>query len=255
MDQLSLVYVKNPNGTTYVYQSKGYWDKEKQQARNRRVCVGKLDPDTGEFVPSKRLTKDSSIDAAPTGLLPVAQAKRRFYGATYLLDSIGEQLGITSDLQTCFPDTYDRLLSLTYFLIMEDRNPMSRFPRWARTHVHPYGREIPSQRSSELLGTIDEHGKQRYFRLQAGRRLEVEFLAYDTTSISSYSRLLRQVKYGHNKDHEPLPQINLGLVFGQTSRLPVCYRKLPGMITDVKLIPHLMKTLEFLDVKKVFMAL
>ena len=40
------------NGVTYVYESTGYWDKEKKQARNKRICIGKIDPKTGEFVPS-----------------------------------------------------------------------------------------------------------------------------------------------------------------------------------------------------------
>lgn len=36
-----------------------------------------------------------------------------------------------------------------------------------------------------------------------------------------------------NKDHENLPQINLALLFGETTGLPVCYRKLPGDVKDV----------------------
>ena len=53
--------------------------------------------------------------------------------------SIGEKLGIVDDLKKCFPDTYQQVLSIAYYLIMEDRNPMSRFPKWASTHVHPFG--------------------------------------------------------------------------------------------------------------------
>jgi len=134
---------------------------------------------------------------------------------------------------------------------MEDRNPMSRFPKWARTHAHPYGKDIPSQRSSELLGSINEHGKQNFFRLQSQKRLEEEYLAYDTTSISSYSKSLKQVKYGLNKDHDPLPQINLALLFGEKSRLPVYYRKLPGNISDVKTITNMLADIDFLQLKKV----
>jgi hypothetical protein len=52
----SIVHLKNKKtGTVYVYESTGYWDKEKQQARNRRICLGKLDPETGEIIPSKRV--------------------------------------------------------------------------------------------------------------------------------------------------------------------------------------------------------
>jgi len=31
-----------------------------------------------------------------------------------------------------------------------DGVPMYRFSRWSRTHKHPFGKDIPSQRSSEL---------------------------------------------------------------------------------------------------------
>jgi hypothetical protein len=52
---MSLVYLKNKkNDVTYVYESSGYWDKEKQQARNTRICIGKVDPVTGNIIPSKR---------------------------------------------------------------------------------------------------------------------------------------------------------------------------------------------------------
>ena len=40
------------NGTTYVYDSISYWDKEKQQPRSKRKLIGKLDPVTGEIVPT-----------------------------------------------------------------------------------------------------------------------------------------------------------------------------------------------------------
>lgn len=69
-----------------------------------------------------------------------------------------------------------------------------RFRKWALTHKHPYGRDIPSQRISELMGSIDEASKMNFFRRQARRRAEKEFLAFDTTSISSYSELIKFAK-------------------------------------------------------------
>lgn len=41
-------------GITYVYESESYWDKEKRQPRSRRRLVGKLDPETGEVIPTDR---------------------------------------------------------------------------------------------------------------------------------------------------------------------------------------------------------
>lgn len=50
---MALVKMHNKKtGVTYVYESESYWDKEKQQPRNRRKLVGKIDPATGEIVPT-----------------------------------------------------------------------------------------------------------------------------------------------------------------------------------------------------------
>ena len=38
--------------TTYVYDSVSYWDAEKGQSRSKRKLLGKLDPATGEIIPT-----------------------------------------------------------------------------------------------------------------------------------------------------------------------------------------------------------
>ena len=38
--------------TTYVYDSVSYWDAEKGQSRSKRKLLGKLDPVTGEIIPT-----------------------------------------------------------------------------------------------------------------------------------------------------------------------------------------------------------
>ena len=38
--------------TTYVYESTSYWDTEKGQSRSKRKVIGKIDPVTGEIIPT-----------------------------------------------------------------------------------------------------------------------------------------------------------------------------------------------------------
>ncbi len=55
MEATSIVKMTNKKtGVTYVYESTSYWDKDKHQARNKRKLIGKIDPDTGEIVPTGR---------------------------------------------------------------------------------------------------------------------------------------------------------------------------------------------------------
>ena len=50
---MSIVYQKDKrSGITYAYESKAYWDKEKKQSRAKRTLLGRVDPQTGEIVPT-----------------------------------------------------------------------------------------------------------------------------------------------------------------------------------------------------------
>jgi transposase len=250
----AIVYQKDKrSGITYAYQSVSYWDKEKKQSRARRTLIGRVDKETGEIVPTDGRNRKKQDEKVPAKRGPKAakMAHRSFYGATYLLDAIGEQLGIIHDLKQCFPDTYKQILSIAYYLILEDNTPLYRFEKWGILHKHPYGKNITSQRSSELFASITEEAKQRFFTLQGKRRLEEEFWAYDTTSLSSYSETLQQVQFGFNKEHDRLPQLNVALVFGQESNLPFYYRKLAGNIPDTKTVRHLLEELDILGYSKV----
>ena len=41
------------NGVTYVYEViENYWDKEKKQSRSKRKLIGKIDPVSGEMIPT-----------------------------------------------------------------------------------------------------------------------------------------------------------------------------------------------------------
>lgn len=242
-------------GITYAYETQYYWDKEKQQSRAKRKCVGKVDPATGNIIPTrgrakKQESKTVVATSSKTGAIPFSETKHLYYGATYLFDKLAEELGLISDLKLCFPGSYKKLLSIAYYLILEDNNPLYRFEKWNTTHKHPYGADITSPRSSEFFASITDEQVNKFFRLQGRRRVEEEYWAYDSTSISSYSETLAQIQYGNNKEDDKLPQLNLLLVFGEKSGLPFYYRKLAGNIPDSKTVKHLLEDLDILGFGK-----
>lgn len=252
---MGIVFQKNKKtGITYAYENTSYWDKEKKQSRAKRKLIGKLDPETGQIIPTRPYNKneEDSGEEFKRGPVPIKQMRRIFYGAGYLFDQIGKETGVFDDLKATFPDHYKQILSVAYYLILEENNALSRFSHWQKLHHHPYGQDIPSQRSSDIFRDIDEEGRMAFFKKQGKRRMGNEFWAFDvTTSISSYSEALKQVKKGRNKEHDCLPQINLALLFGEQSGLPFYYRKLPGNIADVKTIRQLMAEFDVMGYKKV----
>ena len=237
----------------YVYIDKPFWNAEKQRADHKRVYIGKYDGEV--FTPNKTYHRlkseyEQGLAGRKTGPVPASVCLRQFYGSTYLLDEICDRIGIAADLGKCFGPLAAQIMSIAYYLVLEEGQAMYRFHKWGMTHRHPYGKDIPSQRSSEIFGLITEEAKMAYFRRQAKRHGLDEYLAFDTTSISTYSTLIKQAKYGKNKEGDSLPQINLALLYGEESMLPVYYRKLAGNITDVKTIENLVKDVDFLKLDK-----
>ena len=49
------------SGITYVYDSKSYYDKEKKCSRAKRTLIGKLDPETGEIIPTDGRNKGAKL--------------------------------------------------------------------------------------------------------------------------------------------------------------------------------------------------
>jgi transposase len=269
------IYI-NKKGVKYAYFDYPYWDKSKRYGKHRWLYIGKFAPD-GEFQPNnyyeallakgtpekpvsfptkeekERLVLNYKIgllndDIDNDNYVPVDTSL--YYGAVYLLEQIGEKItGIIDDLSSCFPQYYLKILSIAFYLILMPNSHLYRFSRWSFDHKHPYGKPLCSQRTSELLNNkITDRQKQEFFRKQAARRVESELLAYDSTSISSTSKLIKSAKYRRNKDKKCLSQINIAILLGQKSRLPVYYRMLPGSISDVSTIKKLLIDIDYLDI-------
>jgi hypothetical protein len=237
--------VNKKTGVTYVYESVSFRDKEKKLPRNKRTCIGKLDPVSGVLIASKRLTPEQAAvrDPAVTACAEVV-------GPSIILDAITETLGLGKLLKSCFPNDYRQIQAMAYYLSSHG-GPLSHCGTWCKSHVHFIGDSLNSQRISEILNAIGIDGKQTFLSRWMDKVLEEDYLCYDITSISSYSELNEYIKYGHNRDKEKLPQMNLAILFGQKGRLPVYFQRTPGNITDVTTLHNLLKTFKAMEKKTI----
>lgn len=228
------------DGKKYLYSVEGHWDPEKKQARNKQVCLGRIDDKTGEVIPSKR--KERAAQRAAKA--PDVTARSKVVGPYCVLNKVAEDIGLARVLKGCFTDRYEYIMSLVFFLVQKGL-PLSRCESWSMSNMHPYGDAITSQRVSDLLKTISESERQAFFSKWLRVVAEKDWLCYDITSVSSYSQLNEYVKWGYNRNGERLPQINLGMLFGQDSGLPAYYRRLPGSISDVSTLKNTIASLNY----------
>jgi len=196
------------NDTTYVYSVESYWDKKKKAPRNKQVCLGKLDPETGKVIPSKRRKK--IIERATVA--PGVTATSRVTGPYMILETITREHKLGKLLEKCFPEDYELILSLVYFIVQKGL-ALSRAESWSLSCLHPFNELISSQRISELLQRISEDTRQRFMSLWLKHILEGDYLCYDITSVSSYGKHNEYTSFGYNRDDESLKQINLAMLF------------------------------------------
>jgi transposase len=114
------------------------------------------------------------------------------------------------------------------------QQPTTNKPTHKRTIKNP-----PKRKTITLLYNITQ------------AHAEKENTTLDITSISSYSKQNHYVRYGYNRDGESLPQINLCLLQGQTSKLPLYYESLNGSLKDVSALENVLKTLSWLNITNI----
>jgi len=78
-----------------------------------------------------------------------------------------------------------------------------------------------------------EEGAQRYFSARAAHLGKSPVLAFDSTTISTYSENQSEARQGFNKDGDGLNTIKLLTLYSVKAGEPIAFSKQPGNIPDV----------------------
>ena len=234
-------------GTTYVFEAIAQWDHEKQQSRQKRIYIGKKDPETGTFVPNKKYYELYGHDTDTAGIQTSTVVKSVDFGNIYLMDQASSACGLKQVLKDIFSDCWEDILVCAMHSCSENE-ALYLCEDWARNSRVP---TAPSSQSiSKLLKELNEDRRMQFYKRWAELRGEKEYLALDISSVSSWSELINYVEYGYNRDHEDLPQINLAMLFGEESRLPVFARIYPGSVKDVSTLVGMVAFIEQLQLRQ-----
>ena len=238
----SMVYVKNPNGKTYVYENVTLWNKETKKYTHQRKCIGHLGEDGKEVLPNRKKGDATRKEHSSTPR-SVNECSVLTVGTSTLLEHVAQEIGLLSILRRVFPTDWQAILTCAYFLVSEGK-ALCRAEKWVQRNRVPLNAPLSSQRISELLLRIKPGMQQDFFRLWSASNSCDEYYAMDITSVSSYSDTIPFVRYGYNRDGEKLPQINLIMLTGERSHLPISYRVMPGSIKDVNALKESLSRME-----------
>ena len=253
---------KMGNGAIHVFMATSVRVEGKSSPRQRRKYLGVLDggelllgksinelsADEAKVLAAKgiawngrRATSRKSLPEAP-GTVPeqaFAAGKVLEYGRAVLLSELSSRLGLSKALELAF-DRRDANLVLMSAIYEEcTGDALCRLGEWVEDTWFAEQKTASSPsaltRLCSRLSSCEEE-RATFFREWFKANGHPRSLISDTTSISSYSEKLSILEWGHNRDREKMPQLNLNMVHARETELPLYYRELPGSVPDVATI-------------------
>jgi transposase len=177
----------------------------------------------------------------------------QLFVATFLLIQLIKKIGLFDILKMVFPLKYEQIITILQFLIIEKRSIMycPFFANINYTISPPIS--VSSQRTSELFSSISENEIDEFYIKWSNFIEENDYLALDTTPISTFSKKNETAQFGKpkfSKSTKHLKQFNLCLLFGENCGLPVISEIYNGSLNDVSLLIDSVQHLEFVHHKR-----
>ncbi len=82
------------SGITYAYESHSYWDPEKKMTRAKRKLIGRVDPETGEIVPTDGRNKNCRASSGDNADYKKMYGKllKKYEAQETLIESLRKQI-------------------------------------------------------------------------------------------------------------------------------------------------------------------
>jgi len=235
-----------PNGDIYIYERiTAYNEKTRKTYTVSQKLKGKIKAGTQEIVPTR--------PKKHKGEGGVVEATRHHTGLTDILEWVGKVSGIDADVHASFSEgDAAKMLSIARYWIGTGGNTLPRLESWQVMHPLPYDEAITEDVYGDLFKDVgrNEAGVQSYFSARAARLGESPVLAFDSTTISTYSENQSEARRGFNKDGDGLNTIKLLTLYSVKAREPIAFAKQPGNIPDVISIENTLVQLKCLNPEK-----
>ncbi|MDD2402891.1 MAG: IS1634 family transposase [Clostridia bacterium] len=237
---MSSIIKQKVGNKIYLYESVSYRNTD-GKPRNKRTPIGKIDSVTGDpiYKPEylvRMIENGTPVDIPATNMKfsidDIRNSSIKQYGSFHLFKNIAESTGLTSSMENSIPKYWQEIFTLACYLISSG-DPFLYCEDWIHSTECLSVGNMSSQRISELLIAITPKERETFYQNWCKCRSEQEYLALDITSMSSYSTLIEDVEWGYNRDKEQLPQINLCMLMGEKSRLPIYQTVYSGSLKDV----------------------
>ena len=235
------------NGDIYVLERKTVYDSDKKRDKVLSTkLLSKIPKGTETPVPTR--PKRSCFDKESESPEKITAA-REHVGMMELIAHIGTVSGIDEGIYSNTGlGTAQKILSIARYLLATNGQSLPGILTWQFNHPLPYEDGISEDVYHELFVQVgrDESLQQNFFASRCANIAGRAVLAYDSTTISTYSKNQIEARYGFNKDEDGLKTIKLLTLYSIETMQPVAFTKQPGNLPDVITIENALKQLSVL---------
>ena len=240
------------NGDIYIIERRTQYDPVKKYnvVLSSRI-IGKIPKGMEEVVstrPKRRSGEKVSVLPVPEPPLKAARIK---VGMMDIIDHIGKASGIDEAIfDAADQGTARKILSLARYLLATNVQSLPGITAWQFTHPLPYEDGLSEDIYHDLFESVGRNESliQSFFASRIASLDDKALLAYDSTTVSTYSGRISEARYGFNKAHDGLETIKLLSLYSIGTRQPVAFTKQPGNQPDVITIENALKQLQVLGI-------
>lgn len=282
--KLPPILVNKAGSVYYVYTYKNVWDRElKRSKRGESKKIGKIlggqkdgvicfdesflqeRPEFRSFQVERKGKEYvfTPLNESGTTLTQLQEVKQLHAGATWALDQLVAQSPVGEALKWAFPQRRDylKILSICYFIILNQDNNISKYERFAEVTRLPWGAPLAPSSISRVFRKIRNQQIETYFSFFRDELLEQQekygdkneiTLALDSTSGSNYviNNLLNLERHRY-EDEDNLPLINLLALTDYESGIAFFYRAYDGKVPAAKTVSQVISENAGLSLKNV----
>ena len=282
--KLPPILVNKAGSVYYVYTYKNVWDRElKRSKRGESKKIGKIlggqkdgvicfdesflqeRPEFRSFQVERKGKEYvfTPLNESGTTLTQLQEVKQLHAGATWALDQLVAQSPVGEALKWAFPQRRDylKILSICYFIILNQDNNISKYETFAEVTRLPWGAPLAPSSLSRVFRKIRNQQIETYFSVFRDELLEQQekygdkneiTLALDSTSGSNYviNNLLNLERHRY-EDEDNLPLINLLALTEYESGIAFFYRAYDGKVPAAKTVSQVISENAGLSLKNV----
>lgn len=246
-----VVNSKQKNGDIYVLERETVYDpvKKYNTVLSTRL-VAKIPKGTSKPMPT-RPKKGSSAKNGQTGT-GIAASRERI-GMMAIIDHIGKASGIDDALfANTDVGTAQKTISLARYLLATGGQSLPGILTWQYNHPIPYAEGITEDIYHRLFASVgmDESLQQNFFLNRCAGLGDGAAIAYDSTTLSTYSENQIEARYGFSKSGDGLKTVKYLSLYSVETRQPLAFTKQPGHLPDVVTIGNAMAQLSALGIAR-----